>query len=118
MFDFLFIASGATIDATQELFTLSLCNTIGSFFSSMPVTGSFSRSAVNHASGVQTPLGGVITGKFLLLTILYNIETPTVFAPMISLHKVTKYFYSSSKNNKDICMDCSRGTPIVIEFIS
>lgn len=29
----------------------------------MPITGSFSRSAVNHASGVQTPLGGVLTGK-------------------------------------------------------
>lgn len=58
-----FAASGSTIDATQELFTLSLCNMIGSFFSSMPITGSFSRSAVNHASGVQTPLGGVITGN-------------------------------------------------------
>ncbi|KAJ8967617.1 hypothetical protein NQ314_002735 [Rhamnusium bicolor] len=55
------LSSGSTIDATQELFTLSMCNFIGSFFSSMPITGSFSRSAVNHASGVQTPFGGVIT---------------------------------------------------------
>lgn len=33
----------------------------------MPITGSFSRSAVNHASGVQTSFGGVITGKFFQL---------------------------------------------------
>ncbi|KAK9739693.1 STAS domain [Popillia japonica] len=62
-------ASGQVIDATQELFTLSLCNVLGSFFSSMPITGSFSRSAVNHASGVQTPLGGVFTGVLVLLAL-------------------------------------------------
>lgn len=62
-------ASGEIIDATQELFTLSLCNVLGSFFSSMPVTGSFSRSAVNHASGVQTPFGGIITGIMVLLAL-------------------------------------------------
>lgn len=60
----LFLASGQIIDASQELLTLSLCNVFGSFFSSMPITGSFSRSAVNHASGVQTPLGGVYTGTY------------------------------------------------------
>lgn len=59
----LLIASGQIIDASQELITLSLCNIFGSFFSSMPITGSFSRSAVNHASGVQTPFGGVYTGS-------------------------------------------------------
>lgn len=51
------------MNATQELLTLSLSNIFGSFFSSMPITGSFSRSAVNHASGVQTPLGGIFTGN-------------------------------------------------------
>ncbi|XP_076275104.1 sodium-independent sulfate anion transporter-like isoform X1 [Rhynchophorus ferrugineus] len=64
-------ASGEVIDATQELLTLSLCNIIGSFFSSMPVTGSFSRSAVNHASGVQTPFGGIITGIMVLLALSF-----------------------------------------------
>lgn len=45
------------------MLTLGLCNVAGSFFHSMPVTGSFSRSAVNNASGVRTPLGGIYTGK-------------------------------------------------------
>lgn len=44
------------------MFTLGICNLIGSLFSSMPVNGSFSRSAVNNASGVKTPFGGLYTG--------------------------------------------------------
>lgn len=34
---------GTGIDATKELIALSLSNVFGSFFSSIPVTGSFSR---------------------------------------------------------------------------
>lgn len=54
---------GAGINATKEIGALSLCNIIGSFVSSFPVTGSFSRSAVNHATGVKTPIGGIYTSK-------------------------------------------------------
>lgn len=60
---------GGGIDATRELFALSLSNVLGSFVSSIPVTGSFSRSAVNHASGVRTPIGGVYTGLLVLLAL-------------------------------------------------
>ncbi|KOB70985.1 putative sulfate transporter, partial [Operophtera brumata] len=56
-------ASGDSIDATQELLTLSLTNILGSFVGAMPITGSFSRSAVNHASGVATQFGGLYTGN-------------------------------------------------------
>ncbi|KAK7870317.1 hypothetical protein R5R35_003707 [Gryllus longicercus] len=62
-------ASGARVDATQEMVTLGLCNVAGSFFRSMPVCGSFSRSAVNNASGVRTPLGGLYTGVLVLLAL-------------------------------------------------
>nr|XP_050855019.1 sodium-independent sulfate anion transporter-like isoform X1 [Vespula vulgaris] len=60
---------GQTLDATQEMLTLGLCNVIGSFFQSMPITGSFSRSAVNNASGVRTPLGGLYTGILVILAL-------------------------------------------------
>lgn len=60
---------GSGIDATRELVALSLSNILGSFFSSIPVTGSFSRSAVNHASGVRTPIGGIYTGTLVLLAL-------------------------------------------------
>lgn len=62
-------ARGESLDATQEMLTLGLCNVAGSFFHSMPVTGSFSRSAVNDASGVRTPLGGIYTGNHGISTI-------------------------------------------------
>lgn len=60
---------GVGIDATRELVALSLSNIVGSFFSSIPVTGSFSRSAVNHASGVRTPIGGIYTGTLVILAL-------------------------------------------------
>ncbi|KAL1392779.1 hypothetical protein pipiens_012240 [Culex pipiens pipiens] len=36
-------SKGKTIDATQEMIALGICNILGSFVSSMPVTGSFTR---------------------------------------------------------------------------
>ncbi|XP_065213413.1 sodium-independent sulfate anion transporter [Planococcus citri] len=80
-------ASGDSIDATQELYTLGICNVLGSFFSSMPVTGSFSRSAVNHASGVRSPMGGLYTGILILLAL--SLLTPYFFyIPKASLAAV------------------------------
>ncbi|XP_012285866.1 sodium-independent sulfate anion transporter isoform X2 [Orussus abietinus] len=60
-------AMGKSLDATQEMLALGLTNILGSFVRSMPVTGSFTRTAVNHASGVRTPLGGFFTGALVLL---------------------------------------------------
>ncbi|XP_054000598.1 sodium-independent sulfate anion transporter-like isoform X2 [Hylaeus anthracinus] len=60
-------AKGKTVDANQEMLALGLCNIFGSFVRSMPATGSFTRTAVNNASGVKTPMGGLITGCLVLL---------------------------------------------------
>ena len=46
------------VDASQELVALGVANCLSSFVSSYPVTGSFSRTAVNAQSGVATPAGG------------------------------------------------------------
>lgn len=54
---------GQSIDATQEMFALGTANILGSFFSAIPISGSFSRSAVNESSGVRSPMGGLFTGK-------------------------------------------------------
>jgi sodium-independent sulfate anion transporter 11 len=51
------------VDASQELFALGFANIISSCVRSFPLAGSFSRTAVNNASGAKTPLGGLITGK-------------------------------------------------------
>lgn len=80
-------STGDSVDATQELLTLGICNLLGSFASSFPVTGSFSRSAVNHASGVMTPFGGFYTGVLILLAL--GLLTPYFyFIPKASLAAV------------------------------
>ncbi len=60
--------SGQSIDATQEMIALGVSHIFGSFFSALPTAGSFTRSAVNEASGVRSPIGGIFTGKKKLLT--------------------------------------------------
>lgn len=57
--------------ANQELIGLGLANIGGAFFSAYPVTGGFSRSAVNYQSGAKTPLASIITAFLILLTLLF-----------------------------------------------
>ncbi|XP_044731864.1 sodium-independent sulfate anion transporter [Chrysoperla carnea] len=104
-------ASGDSVDATQELLTLSICSIFGSFVSSMPVTGSFSRSAVNHASGVKTPLGGVYTGVLVILALtfltpyFYYIPKASLAAVIISAvifmieYEIVKPMWKSSRKD-------------------
>lgn len=80
-------SKGKVVDVTQEMCALGLCNIASSFFSSIPITGSFTRSAVNHASGVQTTLGGIFTGAVVLLSL--GVLTKTFFfIPKTSLAAV------------------------------
>lgn len=60
-----------TIDANQELLAIGSANVVGSFFSSPPVSGSFSRSAVNDQAGARSPLANVITALLIGLTLLF-----------------------------------------------
>ncbi|CAL1686971.1 unnamed protein product [Lasius platythorax] len=64
-------AIGAAVNATQEMLTLGLCNIFGSFVSSMPTTGAFTRSAVGSASGIQTPMAGLYSGTMALLALSF-----------------------------------------------
>lgn len=60
---FVVVVDDAPVEATQEMLTLGVCNIAGSFFSSMPTCGAFTRSAVSNASGVQTPMAGLYSGE-------------------------------------------------------
>ncbi|XP_068211653.1 sodium-independent sulfate anion transporter-like isoform X2 [Palaemon carinicauda] len=78
---------GRTFDATQEIIALGLANILGSFFGSMPVTGSLSRTAVNLTSGAKTPAGGLVTGVMVLLALCFL--TPAFyFIPKATLASV------------------------------
>lgn len=60
---------GNQVDATQEMFALGLCNIIGAFGKGMPITGAFTRSTLNHVSGVKTTAGGIITCILIVLAL-------------------------------------------------
>lgn len=65
------------IDANKELFALGFSKLGGSFFSSMPTSGSFTRSAVNETSGARTNLASLITAVVIILTLV--VLTPLFF---------------------------------------
>ncbi|KAH9628318.1 hypothetical protein HF086_016660 [Spodoptera exigua] len=77
-------AVGGRIDATQEMIAVGLCNIIGSFGQSMPITGSFTRTALNHVSGVKTPAGG-LTNVLLLFVALTCLTSAFYYIPKASL---------------------------------
>ncbi|XP_077272863.1 sodium-independent sulfate anion transporter isoform X1 [Temnothorax americanus] len=82
-------AMGASINATQEMLALGLSNIFGSFVSSLPTAGAFTRSAVGSASGVQTPMAGLYSGTMALLALsfltpyFYYIPRATLSAVLI-----------------------------------
>jgi SulP family sulfate permease len=59
------------LDPNQELIGQGLSNVVGSLTQAFPVSGSFSRSAVNMNSGAKTGMASVITALFVLLTLLF-----------------------------------------------
>jgi SulP family sulfate permease len=59
------------LDPNQELVGQGLANIVGSLTQAFPVSGSFSRSAVNMNSGARSGMSSVITALFVLLTLLF-----------------------------------------------
>ncbi|MBT8232305.1 MAG: sulfate permease, partial [Bacteroidia bacterium] len=61
----------------QELIALGMSNILGSFFKAFPVTGGFSRTAVNDQAGAKTGLASIFSALLIIITLLF----------------LTKYFY-------------------------
>jgi SulP family sulfate permease len=59
------------LDPNQELIGQGLANIVGSFSQSYPVSGSFSRSAVNSSLGAQTGMSSVFTALTVLVALLF-----------------------------------------------
>ena len=77
------------IDPNQELIGQGLANLVGAMTQAFPVSGSFSRSAVNINAGAATGMSSVFTGAFVLLTLLfltpllYHLPQPVLAAVII-----------------------------------
>ncbi|WP_028670419.1 SulP family inorganic anion transporter [Saccharospirillum impatiens] len=59
------------IDANKELVGLGLANIVGSMFKAMPVTGGFSRTAVNRNAGANTGLAAIITAVLIGIALVF-----------------------------------------------
>src|SRR5512142_1166165 len=64
-------------DENKELIGQGLAKVAAAFCHSMPVSGSFSRSALNLASNARTGMSSIISAVFVLLTLLFL--TPLLF---------------------------------------
>lgn len=59
------------VSANQELIALGASNFVGSLFMSYPVTGGFSRSAVNYQAGAKTPMANIFSAAIVAFTLLF-----------------------------------------------
>lgn len=59
------------VDTNQEFIALGGSNIAAALLAGMPVSGGFSRTAVNANSGARTPLAGVMTAAWILLTLVF-----------------------------------------------
>jgi len=59
------------LDVDQEFVGQGVANLVGSFFQCYPVSGSFSRTAINFASGARTGIASAITTGTVIITLLF-----------------------------------------------
>ena len=59
------------LDVNQELIGQGLSNLAGGLFQSFPVSGSFSRTAVNYAAGAKTGVASIIASMIVMVTLLF-----------------------------------------------
>jgi len=62
---------GQRLDYNQELIGQGLANMVGAFSQSYPVSGSFSRSAVNHQTGALTGMSSVFSSCVVVISLLF-----------------------------------------------
>lgn len=67
--------SGQHLASNQEFVGQGMASIAAGFFSGFPVSGSFTRSAINYEAGGRSPLANVFSGVFVLAAMM-------VFAPL------------------------------------
>lgn len=62
--------TGGRVDLNQNMLSMGVANIASAFSSGMPVSGSLTRSILNFTSKAATPLSSIISGIFMILSIL------------------------------------------------
>jgi SulP family sulfate permease len=99
------------LDTNQELVGQGLSNVVAGMFGGYPVSGSFSRSAVNIEAGALTGFSSVVTGAVVGLTLLfltpllYHLPTATlgvvIILAVINLIKVAPVIHAWKAQPQD-----------------
>ncbi|WP_456276618.1 SulP family inorganic anion transporter [Bacillus sp. AK128] len=79
-----------SLNINKELVGLGLSNISTSFIGTIPVSGAFSRTAVNHKSGAKTKIS-LLTSAFLVVVSLHYFTSMFYFLPYASLSVVIIY---------------------------
>jgi sulfate transporter 4 len=105
-----------TVDASQELIALGLANACGGLVQAYPVAGSFSRSAIQRASGAQTRAAGGVTATVVAVALLYGtrffeqlpfcVLAAIVVAGVLTLFDVQEATRLWSVHPSDFCIWC------------
>ena len=88
------------LNASQELFANSCANFMAAISSSYPISGSYSRSSLNEASGARTPLSKIVTLLTIVLT-LAVLTTSFQYIPYAVLSSIVWVSIWSLINFKD-----------------
>ena len=75
---------GGDVDANQELFGQGFTHAVTAFFSCIPGSASFSRSALNHQIGAATAFAGLFNAGFVLVAFLL-LAPVAGFVPMSAI---------------------------------
>jgi len=59
------------VDVDQEFIGQGVANLAGSLFQCYPVSGSFSRTAINYAAGARSGISSVVTSLLVILSLLF-----------------------------------------------
>jgi SulP family sulfate permease len=76
--------TGQRLDSNQEFLGQGLASVATGFFSGYAVSGSFTRTMVNHASGGRTPMASLFSGLWVLVAMLL-LAPLAVFLPRAAL---------------------------------
>ena len=76
-----------SVDPSQEMVATGMTNLLGPFLGAYPVTGSFSRTAINSKAGVRTPAGSLVSCVVVLLAI-YALPAVFFYIPNAALSAV------------------------------
>jgi SulP family sulfate permease len=108
-------------DENKELVGQGLAKVAAAFCQSMPVSGSFSRSAINLASDAKTPFSSIVAAALVLLTLLfftsllYHLPKP-VLAAIIMMAVVRLVNWQSIKHAWQASRD--DGIAAIVTFLS